>query len=266
MTQTLPGHDPGPRAVVTRAEVDAVGAPGDGPRIAVLVSLNFPDLTEPVADLVRRFTGCALQTLVDLGASYELFDTSDPLPDPAAVATYDGLLVLGGGDVSATCWGGTDEGIPNSYGVDRRADDDAIAALRAAAAAEKPVLAICRGSQLLNVAWGGTIIPDIEDYALHRGGHDDPMFLDEKVTVVEGTRLHGIMGSTRLTVRSGHHQAVDQVAPDLVVAARADDGIVEAVEHPDRWLVGVQWHPEDDDGPEVDRLRLFRAFLAATHP
>lgn len=263
----LPGHDPAPGSVpvVRREEVEATPAGGvpDGPRVAVLVSLNFPDLTDPVADLVRRFTGCALQTLADLGASHDLLDTSDPLPDPAVVTTYDALLVLGGGDVSATCYGGSDEGVPNSYGVDRRADDDSIAAIRAAVDADRPVLAICRGSQLVNVAWGGTVIPDIEDYALHRGGHDDPMFLDEKVSLVEGTRLHRIMGTTRLTVRSGHHQAVDQVGDGLVVAARADDGIVEAVEHPDRWLVGVQWHPEDDDGPEADRVRLFEALLDA---
>jgi putative glutamine amidotransferase len=261
----LPGHAPeaGPPPVVHRAEVEATppGGVAGGPRVAVLVSLNFPDLTEPVAELVRRFTGCALQTLADLGASYTLFDTSDPLPDPSAVASYDRLLVLGGGDVSATCYGGSDEGIPNAYGVDRRADDDSIAAIRAAFEAERPVLAICRGSQLVNVAWGGTIIPDIEEYHLHRGGPDEPMFLDEKVTLSPGTRLAAIMGTDRLTVRSGHHQAVDAVGPGLVVAARADDGLVEAVEHPDRWLVGVQWHPEDDDGPEADRVRLFRAFL-----
>jgi putative glutamine amidotransferase len=234
-----------------------------GTRVAVLVSLNFPDLTEPVASLVRRFTGCALQTLTDLGASYELFDTSTPLADPGAVAAYDRLLVLGGGDVSATCYGGSDEGVPNSYGVDRRADDDSIAALRAAYEAERPVLAICRGAQLVNVAWGGTIVPDIEEYHLHRGGPDEPMFLDEKVTLTPGTRLASILGTPRLTVRSGHHQAVDSLAPGFVVAARADDGIVEAVEHPTRWVVAVQWHPEDDDGSEADRRRLFRAFLEA---
>lgn len=264
MTDALPGHvsTPGPIPVVLRSEVapEKEGT-GDGPRVAVLVSLNFPDLTPPVADLVRRFTRCALETLVDLGASYELFDTSTALPDPTAVAAYDRLLVLGGGDVSATCYGGRDDDVPNSYGVDRRADDDSIAALRAAVEAERPVLAICRGAQLLNVAWGGSIIPDIADYALHRGGPDEPMFLDEKVSLVHGTRLQKIFGGDRLTVRSGHHQAVDRVADGFVVAAVADDGIVEALEHPDRWVLAVQWHPEDDDGSKADREALFRAFL-----
>ncbi|WP_148573586.1 gamma-glutamyl-gamma-aminobutyrate hydrolase family protein [Nocardioides caldifontis] len=250
--------------VVRRDEVEATppgGTPG-GTSVAVLVSLNFPDLTPPVADLVRRFTGCALQTLADLGASYELFDTSSPLADPTAVTAHDRLLVLGGGDVSATCWGGSDDDVPNSYGVDRRADDDSIAAIRAAADAGVPVLAICRGAQLLNVTYGGTIVPDITDYVLHRGGPGEAMFLDEKVSLTPGTRLHDLFGTTRLTVRSGHHQAVDRVAEGFRVAAVADDGVVEAIEHPSKWLVGVQWHPEDDDGPEADRLRLFEAFLS----
>ncbi len=264
MTDGLPGHAgaPTPVPVVLRSEVEPEDrGTGDGPRVAVLVSLNFPDLTAPVADLVRRFTRCALETLVELGASYELFDTSTALPRPAAVAAYDRVLVLGGGDVSATCYGGCDDDVPNSYGVDRRADDDSIAAVRAAVEAARPVLAICRGAQLVNVAWGGSIIPDIADYALHRGGPDAPMFLDEKVSLVPGTRLRRVFGDSRLTVRSGHHQAVDRVADGLRVAAVADDGIVEAIEHPDHWLVGVQWHPEDDDGSQADRELLFRAFL-----
>jgi putative glutamine amidotransferase len=261
---SLPGHGsvPGPVPVVLRSEVEPRSrGNGSGPLVAVLVSLNFPEMTPPVADLVRRFTGCALQTLVDLGATYELFDTSTPLSDPTAVTACDRLLVLGGGDVSATCYGGRDEDVPNSYGVDRRADDDSIAAIRSAVESDMPVLAICRGSQVVNVAWGGSIIPDICDYVLHRGGPEQPIFLDEKVTLQPGTRLRGIFSADRLTVRSGHHQAVDRVGDGLVVAAVADDGIVEAIEHPERWLVGVQWHPEDDEGSELDRELLFRAFL-----
>lgn len=264
MSSPLPGHTslPGPVPIVLRSEVEPRSrGNGSGPHVAVLVSLNFPQMTHPVAALVRRFTGRALQTLVDLGATYELFDTSTPLADPTAVTTYDRLLVLGGGDVSATCYGGRDEDVPNSYGVDRRADDDSLAAIRAAVDADRPVLAICRGAQLVNVAWGGSIIPDISDYLLHRGGPDQPIFLDEKVTLQSGTRLQNMFSADRLTVRSGHHQAVDRVGDGLVVAAVADDGIVEAIEHPEHWLIGVQWHPEDDDGSSSDRELLFRAFL-----
>ncbi|MBM7087093.1 gamma-glutamyl-gamma-aminobutyrate hydrolase family protein [Streptomyces sp. S12] len=251
--------------VVHRHEVEPDGGgSGGGPRVAVLVSLNFPDLTGPVAGLVRRFTRTTLTTVRELGAGYELFDTSDAgaLPDPASVAGLDGVFLLGGGDVDGALYGHTGP-VPNSYGVDPKADAYAIAAIRAAERAGRPVFGICRGSQLVNVAFGGTLVPDIEDYRLHRGGPGRPMFLDEQVTVLEGTRLAAMTGERRLTVRSGHHQAVDRPGDGLVVAARADDGVVEGVEHPDKWIVGVQWHPEDPDGSDEHRVRLFDAFLTA---
>lgn len=231
--------------------------------VAVLVSLNFPGLDEEIAALVRRFTRVALETLVRLGASYELLDTSTPLPDPAVTARFDGLLLLGGGDLDGGSYGSSMTDVPHSYGVDARADRDAFQGIAAAEAADRPILGICRGSQLLNVHRGGTIIPDIEDFALHRGGEGRPMFLDEKIRLMPGTRLNGIMGTDSLTARSGHHQAVDTLGSGLVVAAVAQDGIIEGFEDPDRWLIGVQWHPEDDKGPEADRLRLFGSFLKA---
>lgn len=231
--------------------------------VAVLVSLNFPGMTVHTAELVTRFTRTALETVVDLGASFELFDTSEPLPDAARVTACDGLLMLGGGDVDGRLYGAEHRDVPNSYGVDIRADQDGIAAIRAAVEDDLPVLGICRGSQLINVARGGTIIPDIDDYGLHRGGPGEPMFLDEEIVIVPGSRLAALMGSERIVGRSGHHQAVAELGEGLVVVAQAHDGIVEGLEDPDRWLVGVQWHPEDDDGPEADRMRLFSGFVDA---
>ncbi|MFD1660436.1 gamma-glutamyl-gamma-aminobutyrate hydrolase family protein [Streptomyces caeni] len=132
-----------------------------------------------------------------------------------------------------------------------------------ACAAARPVLGVCRGSQLIDIAHGGTLIPDLADHRLHHGGPGQPMFLDEKVTITPGTQVADLAGELRPTVRSGHHQAVDRVGDGLVVAARADDGVVEAVEHPARWVVGVQWHPEDPDGCAVHRRRLFSGFVTA---
>jgi hypothetical protein len=152
----------------------------------VLVSLNFPNLTDQTADLVMRFTRVALQTLVDLGASYELFDTSSPLRDPAQVTRCDGLILLGGGDVDGRLYGADHVDVPNSYGVDLQADHDGIAAVEAAVADHLPVFGICRGSQLINVARGGTIIPDIDDFGLHRGRPGEPMFLDEEINILPG--------------------------------------------------------------------------------
>ncbi|MDZ4266212.1 MAG: gamma-glutamyl-gamma-aminobutyrate hydrolase family protein [Mycobacterium sp.] len=230
--------------------------------VCVLASLNYPDISAADAALVKRFTRVTLATLVGLGASYELWDTTVALEEPSAAADFDGLLLLGGGDIDGSCYG-VSTPHPATYGVDARADRDAFAAIAAAEAADRPIFGICRGSQLLNVARGGTIIPDIADYALHHGAPGEPEFVDEPIDIMPGTRLSSILESPRVTGRSGHHQAVDRIGAGLVQAARALDGITEAVEDPDRFYLGVQWHPEDDDGPEVDRLRLFGAFVAA---
>lgn len=255
--------------VVTRAEVtpaEPLPLAAGRPHVAVLVSLNFPDLTEPVAALVRRFTRNALAAVTAAGASYELVDSSVPDRLAAAVATgvaADGLFVLGGGDIATACYGGPSGPVPHSYGIDEAADRGSLALIRAYVSGERPVLGICRGSQLINVAYGGTIVPDIVDHRLHRGGPGEPMFLDEKIEVCAGTRLAGVVGAGWLTVRSGHHQAVDRAGDGLVVAARAQDGIIEAVEDPARWVLGVQFHPEDDDGGDRELTGLVRAFLGA---
>lgn len=230
--------------------------------VCVLGSLNFPDISGEDIALIRRFTRVALTTLFDLGASYELWDTAAALENPSAAAEFDGLLLLGGGDIDPVCYGGGARH-PKSYGVDACADRDALAAIAAAEAADRPIFGICRGSQLLNVARGGTVIGDIVDYALHHGAPGEPEFVDEPIDIMPGTQLASILGTERVTGRSGHHQAVDTLGRGLVVAARALDGITEGIEDPGRFYLGVQWHPEDDDGPEADRMRLFGAFVTA---
>jgi len=238
------------------------GGQADGPRVAVLVSLNFPDLTEPVADLVRRFTSTALQELEDRGARWHLVDTSAPLPEPDTVLDTDAVLLLGGGDVDTELYG-VDGPAPNEYGVDADADRFSVDVIRGAVDRDVPVLGICRGSQLVNVAFGGTLVPDIADFALHHGDHDADLFVDEEVLVRPGTRLQDVLGCESLVVRTGHHQAVADVAPGLRLAAVAHDGTVEGIEHPEAWVIGVQWHPEDTDGPGAARESLFDALLDA---
>lgn len=250
--------------VVTMHEVAPVGPrTTTGTAIAVLVSLNFPDMTETVAELVRRFTSTALRTLDDLGCTWRIVDTSATLPSVADALRADGILVLGGGDVDSEIYG-VPGPVPHEYGVDPAADHFTMDVMRGAVDAAIPVLAVCRGSQLLNLSYGGSLVPDLENWALHRGDYTGGLFIDEPVTVLPGTRLHEILGCSRLTVRSGHHQAVDAVARGLRRAAVADDGVVEAVEHPSAWAVGVQWHPEDSDGSGVDRAALFSAFVEAS--
>lgn len=236
--------------------------PQDAPTVAVVVSLNFPGLTPQTLELMRRFTRTALQSLVDAGARPVLVDSSArELPDPSVTVAADGVLVLGGGDIDSSLYG-VEGPVPNEYGVDKRADLYTMELINQSLDRDAPLLAICRGSQLLNLTCGGTIIPDLDPWHLHRGGPGQPVFLDEAITLEPDSKLATIFGTQRLTVRSGHHQAVGEIAPELRASAVADDGVVEATEHQHRtWTIGVQWHPEDDDGSASDRQKLFSAFV-----
>lgn len=130
---------------------------------------------------------------------------------------------------------------------------------------DKPVLCICRGMQVLNVALGGTLhahIPDIREEDIHRSKEGIWTMHDCNLEV--NSDLAQIMGAKRVNTYSGHHQAVDHVADDLQVVATAPDGIVEAVHAPAHpWLIGVQWHPEKSADRDPTQQRLFDAFVAA---
>lgn len=245
---------------VTPAGLESL--PHDAPTVAVVVSLNFPGLTPQTLELMRRFTRTALQSLVDAGGRPVLVDSSAPqLPDRTVTAATDGVLVLGGGDIDSSLYG-VEGPVPNEYGVDKRADLYTMELINQSLDRDAPLLAICRGSQLLNLTCGGTVIPDLDPWHLHRGGPGQPVFLDEAITLEPDSKLAAIFGTQKLTVRSGHHQAVGEIAPELRASAVADDGVVEATEHQHRtWTIGVQWHPEDDDGSASDRRKLFTAFV-----
>jgi putative glutamine amidotransferase len=191
------------------------------------------------------------------------------LPHEAdAVSDYlnniNGLIVTGGAfDVDPTLFGAADRH-DTVVTKDRRTSFE-LAITRAALDRDMPVLGICGGQQLLNVALGGTLIQHIPDTVAGALAHEQPNPRDEaghEVAIVAGTQLHDIVGTATLAVNSAHHQAVAEPGPGLVVDATAPDGVIEGIESPDhRFCIGVQWHPEFSisDG---DR-KLFTAFVAA---
>jgi putative glutamine amidotransferase len=140
-----------------------------------------------------------------------------------------------------------------------------LAITRAALAADKPVLGICGGQQLLNVALGGTLVQHIPDEIAGALAHEQPNPRTEPghtVAVVKGSLLHRITGMDELPVNSAHHQAVKDVAPGMVVDATASDGVIEGIEDPRRrFCLGVQWHPEYAISP--GDLGIFAAFVGA---
>ena len=182
-----------------------------------------------------------------------------PVPGVAdAVDRCDALLLSGGPDVDADVYGAPRH--PRAGAPHRERDAAELAALHRALALGLPVLGVCRGAQLLNVALGGTLHQHLPDVVGH-DGHNPVVgvFTDVDVTLHPEGRVGAVVGPTA-RVRCHHHQAVDRLAPDLVATGWAADGTVEAVERAGApFVVGVQWHPEEDAAD----LRLVAALVAA---
>jgi putative glutamine amidotransferase len=159
----------------------------------------------------------------------------------------------GGGDVNPTCYGHTENA--ELRGVNDFIDAFEIAAVRAALELDLPILAICRGHQVLNVALGGTLIQHLDTTDDHR----DTM---HTVQMVPGSLIAQAMGTHEPFVHSFHHQAIQKLANDLTVVGTHHDGTIEAVQHNSKhWVIGVQWHPEDTAADDAAQQGLFNALI-----
>ena len=234
------------------------------PRIAVTVS---PDQRDN-PDARKKYR----EAVALAGGEPVLIEGIAPGAVGRVLAEFDGLLLPGGVDVDPASYGGRPHEAVEI--ADPRHDALELEAARFAKRSGLPTLAICRGMQVVNVAFGGTLFEDIEDqfeppsglqlrhtqtpdFGRHETTHD--------VDITAGCALAAIAGSASIRTNTLHHQAVRRVAHDLVPVARARDGLVEALElrgeHP--FFMAVQWHPEELVGTDAPSRRLFEQFVAA---
>ncbi|HEX5143356.1 MAG TPA: gamma-glutamyl-gamma-aminobutyrate hydrolase family protein [Mycobacterium sp.] len=171
----------------------------------------------------------------------------------------DGLVITGGRDVDPAAYGHVKD--PHTDEPARDRDSWEFALLRGALARRLPVLGICRGAQLLNVALGGTLhqhLPDVVGHTRHQAGN--ALFTTTAVRTVSGTRVAALVGGST-EAQCYHHQSIAEVGRGLIVSASDDtDGVIEAVELPgEQFCVAVQWHPEE----RLDDMRLFAGLVSA---
>lgn len=188
----------------------------------------------------------------------------DPAVMEAMADKLDGILLSGGGDVDPVIYGQRATGHLGSVSYRRDAAEIALAKY-VMEKTDKPILGICRGVQVMNVAMGGTLHIDLPDAGklCHSLSMYPRHMVTHEITVVKDSRLAKAMQGANM-VNSFHHQAVDKTAPCFAVTARSlPDGVIEAIEVPgDRFLVGVQWHPEELTTRE-EAANLFRSFVEA---
>jgi putative glutamine amidotransferase len=183
-----------------------------------------------------------------------------------ATAASDAIVIMGGEDVTPRFYGAAD-GYPAEGQHFETADEGQIALVRRALRRGTPLLGVCRGHQVVNVALGGTLVQDLGTDTIHKNLHVpivDVMHAHE-VALAPGSRLAEQLGATTIRVQSAHHQAVASVGTGLVAVATAPDGLIEAVEHESAPIVGVQWHPEDPGAPE-GQLAALLELVAAREP
>lgn len=224
--------------------------------------------TEVVRERSRvRVNEAYTNALTAVGLVPLLLPPIDPAVAVRALDGVAGLVITGGEDVDPSHFGQAAH--PATGAAHAARDAYELALSRAARDRRVPTLAICRGAQVMNVALGGTLVQDIATQRPSAIEHDLSERRRERVHTLEideDSALATVVGATRITINSSHHQSVDTVAKDLRVTARSADGIVEALEPRDAdwWMLAVQWHPEELTAtPEHWDRRLFDAFARA---
>jgi len=191
-----------------------------------------------------------------------LIPTTDSILAEYYYNTLDGFVFSGGGDVDPIYFG--EEPLVRLGEITPRRDSFELALARIALAGNKPVLGICRGLQLINIAAGGSVHQDIGSITCQQHWQKAPSwYAAHEVKIAEGSRLIQSLGDNSLRVNSYHHQAINIVGKNLQAVAWSKDGMIEAIEttDPSRFLIGVQWHPECAYNKDDFSRKLFNTFV-----
>jgi putative glutamine amidotransferase len=231
-------------------------------RPAVGITVYTRERVSPFVQMPYDTVNVGLPQLVEETGAVPLLLTPTAAVE-SVLDRIDALVLQGGGDVHPEVYG--EEPHPATNTLDRRRDEFELALLAGARRRGMPVLGICRGIQLVNVAYGGTLVQHLpETTDLDHERTDAWSSVAHPASVEPGSRLHAILGVDRLGVNSVHHQAVAVLGRGLRAVAFADDGVVEALEHESEPVLAVQWHPEWAAAVDWERQRrLFEALLAA---
>lgn len=225
------------------------------PIIGITAPVRLSDrrlrLKAEYVESIRRAGGAPLLIPVDAHAAASVLDR------------LDGVLLTGGGDIDPALY--CDGTHPAVYSVNPMRDEAETALIERAMAASMPILGVCRGAQLINVALGGSLVLDVpepNEGVFHRRGPNKSA--RHAVELEPESLLARIIGRQAIAPTSFHHQAIDRVGEGLVIAARSPDGIIEAVEMPEfPFVIGVQWHPEMTAESDRYQQRIFDAFVSA---
>jgi len=226
-----------------------------------------PDKLPPCWIMSQRY----IRVLASAGALPWLIPLLEDDPETlrGIYQQLDGVFLTGGVDMDPATYGETRDEMCGLSDLAR--DRTELALIRWAVADQKPVLAVCRGIQVLNVAGGGTLHQDLNahaalikhDYWPGEGGFPRNL-LSHSASIVELSRLNQILGAASVKVNSMHHQGIKDLASGLTASAFAPDGLIEGVESTNgHFMIGVQWHPEELVESEAPMRRLFAAFLQA---
>lgn len=231
----------------------------------IAISTNFLNITDgPFAGHKRIYVNNSyIDAILEAGGIPFLFPNKADLNSIQTLTKMaDGVLMSGGLDVHPSYY--NEECHPLLEETSRELDEQDLHIIHSAAKEQKPILGICRGLQLINVAFGGTLYQDLslfdpQSKPQHR------KVLAHPVNITPKSKLHGILGTESLSTNSYHHQSVKSLANEFNISGISSDGIVEGIESKKGWIIGVQWHAETMVPQQPEMKRLFKAFVEEAH-